>query len=169
MIADGELNTMLNRLEQHDAVSLSPVERLLLATDGTLTHMLEALTRGHVEVDIQNRAVDGATLTRQVVLRRNRDGTPLVWAESKVNTYPLDTEMEDALVDGDIGIGDLLRDEYAETRREILGMAAVWEPDDDLPDFIGGSSPLYLERSYKIYSDGDRIMTITEFFPKGVF
>lgn len=160
---------MLEMVERHDAVELTPVERLLLATDGTVTHMLEALTRGPVNVDIINRRVEGATLHREVVLRRGSDGSPLVWAKSSVNTYPMDMEMEDALVEGDIGIGDLLREEYAETRRELVGVEAVWTDTTDMPAFIEDGSVLYLVRTYKVYSGGDRIMTIEEYIPKGLF
>lgn len=160
---------MLDGLDDHASVSLSPVERLLLATDGTVTHMLEALTRGEVDVDILDRDVDGSTLTRRVVLRRSSDGSPLVWAASEVNLHPLPMAMEDELVEGDIGIGDLLRDQYEETRREIIDMRPVWAGDDELPTFISGHSTLYLARAYDVYSDGQRIMQISEFFPKGLF
>lgn len=169
MAAGEDLNAMFDRLEDDDSVNLTPVERLLLATDGTMTHMLEALTRGHVEVDIIDRRVHGSTLTRDVVLRRGRDGSPLVWAQSEVNLYPLDVEMEDRLVDGSVGIGDLLREEYAETRREVTGMSARWSGDDSLPGFIDAASTLYLEREYDIHSDEQRIMSILEWFPKGLF
>lgn len=163
-----DIRGMLDALEGHDAVSLSPVERLLLATDGTVTHMLEALTRGNVTVDILNRRVRGSTLTREVALRRG-DGSTLVWARSRVNTMPLDIETEDALVDGDIGIGDLLREECAETRREITDMEPVWSDDEGRPSFINCGSVLYLMRTYDIYSDGNRMMTISEWFPKGLY
>jgi beta-ribofuranosylaminobenzene 5'-phosphate synthase len=169
MGAGEDIRAMLDTMEEHDAVSLSPVERLLLATDGTVTHMLEALTRGPVNVDILNRQVNGSTLTREVVLRRGADGSPLVWARSKVNTYPMDMEMTDALVEGDIGIGDLLRQEYAETRREITGMEPAWEDTTACPDFINDGSVLYLKRTYRVYSGGDRIMTIEEWLPKGLY
>lgn len=160
---------MLDALESDPAVACTPVERLLLSTDGTVTHALEALTRGEVNVDILKREVHGSTLHRQVVLRRGRDDSPLVWAESEVNTRPMDMEMEDALVAGDIGIGDLLREQYAETRREILSMEPARTDDGGFPRFINGGSYLYLKRTYRVYSDGDRLMEITEYFPKGLF
>jgi chorismate-pyruvate lyase len=169
MGAGDDIRSMLATVAAHDGVSLSPVERLLLATDGTVTHMLEALTRGEVRVDILNREVHGSTLKREVALRRDRDDSVLAWAASKVNTYPLDNEMEDRLVNGDIGIGDLLREEYAETRREIVGMDATWHDATDLPTFIDGASALYLERTYKVYSDENRVMTISEWLPKGLY
>ena len=169
MAAGEDLLPMLDSLEAHDAVTLTPVERMLLATDGTVTHMLEALTRAHVGVDILDRTVDGATLTREVALRRSLDGSVLTWARSEVNTYPLPMEVEEALVSGDKGIGDVLREHYAEQRREITDMGVAWSDDDDLPRFIDDGSTLYLRRTYKVYSDESNIMKITEWFPKGLF
>jgi chorismate-pyruvate lyase len=160
---------LFDSLEDHRAVRLSPVERLLLATDGTVTHMLEALTRGAVDVDILNRWVDGATLHREVALRRGSDGSVLAWAHSRVSTYPLETEMESRLVEGHVGIGDLLREEYAETRRELVGMDVAFAGDGDLPRFVDARSTCYLERTYRVYGDGQRLMSITEWFPKGMF
>lgn len=169
-MATGEaIREQLASVEAHDGVTLSPVERLLLATDGTVTHMLEALTRGPVVVNIIDRSVSGSTLDRQVVLEREQDGSRLVWAESAINLYPLDPDIEDALVRGDIGIGQLLRREYAETRREIVEMDAVWHDGAEFPAFIDGHASLYLRRTYEVYSEGNRIMTITEWLPKGLF
>lgn len=169
MTAGEELRAMLDGVAARDGVSLSPVERLLLTTDGTVTNALEALTRGEVTVDILNRDVKGSTLHREVALRRDVDGSALAWAESRTNLYPLDTDIEDSLVNGQIGIGDLLREKYAETRREVEEMDAVWHDTQDFPDFITGTSAMYLRRTYKIHSGGDRIMTITEYFPKGLY
>lgn len=163
------IRSMIESVEEHDGVELSPVERLLLATDGTVTHMLESLTRGEVDVDILSREARGSTLNRQVVLRRSRDGSTLVWASSDVNLYPLAEEMTDRLVNGDIGIGDLLREEFAETHREIVDMQPVWYDTAEFPSFIEDASVLYLKRKYKVYSGGDRIMTISEYFPKGLY
>jgi beta-ribofuranosylaminobenzene 5'-phosphate synthase len=169
MAAGDDVRAMLESVEARDGVELSPVERLLMATDGTVTHMMEALTRAPVDVDILDRTTNGGQLNRRVALRRSSDGSALVWADSAVRLYPLDRETEDALVEGDIGIGSLLREECAETRREILDMDAVWYDSGEFPEFINGTSTLYLRRSYRIYNDGAHIMDITEYFPKGLF
>lgn len=166
---DKPVREMVQQVEGMSGLALSPSERLLLATDGTVTHMLEALTKQEVNVDILQRETNGGSLDRQVVLRRESDGSALVWAESEVRLFPLADEMEDALVGGDIGIGDLLRQEYEETRRQIHSMEAVWPTKGSFPDFIDGHSACYLKREYSVYSDGQRLMTIREYFPKGLF
>lgn len=169
-MATGEaLLEMLMSVEEADGVTLSPVERLLLATDGTVTHMLEALTRGPVNVEILSRDVSGGVLDRKVVLTREQDGSRLVWAESDIYLRPLPATLEDALVAGDIGIGHLLSRKYAETRREIIAMDVARPADPAFPAFIDGAAPLYLTRTYRIYAAGNRLMEIREFFPKGLF
>lgn len=164
-----QIRSLLDEVESAPGVTLSPVERLLLATDGTVTHMLEALTRGPVTVDIISRDVHDEMLFRQVVLRREADDAPLVWAASAVYLGPLPGQMADELVDGDMGIGDLLRDHYTETRREIDAMSVTRPDGGGFPTFIDPAVSVYLQRSYTVYSDGDSLMEITEYFPKGVF
>jgi len=163
-----DIRSMLDGVEAHDAVSLSPVERLLLATDGTVTHMLEALTRGPVGVEILDRALNGDDLSRHVVLRQQHDGSSLAWAWSEVDTSGLDSDVTERLVSGDIGIGHLLREEYAETHRTVIAMEPVWADDAGVPSWVGGERGLYLKRRYKIQSGGETIMEICEWFPKGV-
>lgn len=169
-MASGEaIRDLLASVEAHDGVVLSPVERLLMATDGTVTHMLEALTRGPVDVEILSREVNGGVLDRKVVLKRAQDGSKLVWADSDVYLHPLDAHLEDQLVRGDVGIGHLLRQEYTETRRELVDMFPVWADTEQCPAFVDGSAPLYLSRTYHVYSGGQRVIKIRELFPKGLF
>ena len=160
---------MLLDLERRERVELPPAARLLLATDGTVTHMLEALTGQQVTIDILDREVSGTTLHRTVALEKGKDSHPLVWARSKVNLSLLEDELADALVNGDIGIGDLLFEECTETRRDIVDMGAVFRDDGDFPSFVDSQAAYLLQRRYRIYDNGDRIMTITEYFPETLF
>lgn len=157
---------MLEDIESQPNVSLTPVERLLLSTDGTVTHALEALTRSPVEVDIIHRTVEDGVLERVVALKRDGQET-LVYAESQVYLDRLDNGVAEELVDGDAGIGDLLREVHAETAREVETMATEWVPGDD--DRLPGVGTLALRRTYSIISGEKAIITITELFPKGRF
>lgn len=169
MAVGADIRAMIDMVESEPGVRLSPTERLLLATDGTVTHMLEALVRGHVEVDILNRNVVDTTLMRDVVLRRGATGTPLVWARSLVYLDRLPGEVADELVSGDTGIGDLLRNECEETRRQIETMDCLTVGEDDIPTFVAADADQYLVRKYNIYSGGSEVMTITELFPRRNF
>lgn len=164
-----DIRSMLTDVEELGNIQLSPVERLLLATDGTVTHMLEALTRGRVDVDIIGRQVRDGALDRRVVLRRGHDAQPLVWAESQVVLDRLREDVADELAHGEKGIGDLLRNEHSETHREIVTMDVDTPDSPTFPAFIEHPLDLYLRRVYTIESHGQKIITITEWFPHGQF
>ena len=167
---DGSVRSMLISLEQSGGVRLSPLERLLLSTDGTVTHMLEVLTRREVSVRILDREVSGEQLHRTVALECESESVPLIWAQSKIQLSPLADALARELVDGDIGIGHVLDEECTETRRTITEMAVRFD-DVTYPSFVEGnpaSDPAcLLERTYQIYTADTLIMTITEFVPKG--
>lgn len=169
MAVGAETRAMIDCLEDNDGITLTPTERLLMATDGTVTHMLEALTRDHVTVDIISRDVMAGVLHRDVVLRQARDGSPLVWAASDVPLDPLEDDITDELVEGTMGIGDLLRARGAETRRRITDMRVRHAGEENLPPFVNGQAMVYLERTYNVHQHGERVMTITEFFPRDRF
>ena len=169
MASSEAVRSMLRDLERRERVELSPVARLLLATDGTVTHMLEALTGQHVTIDILGRDVSGTTLHRTVALEGAGSGEQLVWARSEIDLSLLEKEIADALVNGDIGIGDLLFDECTETRREIVDMGAVFHENGGFPPFVDSDAAYLFQRRYRIYDNGDRIMTITEYFPETLF
>ncbi len=162
---DESIRSMLVTLERDADLTLSPIERLFLATDGTVTHMLEALTRGDVSVSILDRAVADNRLFRTVALVPDAERNPLVWARSTVRLSPLADTVADELVDGEIGIGDVLREECTETRREIVEMN-VHSTANRFPSFVESDAACLLERTYQIYTADTRIMTITEYFPK---
>ena len=158
------IRSALTTLEREHGVALSPAERLLLATDGTVTHMLEALTGREVSVAILDREVTGGRLHRTVALEYGPDDRPLVWARSTIRLSVLEPSVADELVDGDVGIGHLLRDGETETRREIVDVDV--RPAGEFPPFVETDASRLLERTYRIYADRDRLMTITEYFPK---
>ncbi|WP_440765841.1 chorismate--pyruvate lyase family protein [Natronorubrum sp. DTA7] len=162
---DESIRSMLVTLERDADLTLSPIERLFLATDGTVTHMLEALTRGDVSVTILDRSVADSRLFRTVALVPDTEQNPLVWARSTIRLSSLADSVADELVDGEIGIGDVLREECTETRREIVEMN-VHSAANRFPSFVESDAVCLLERTYQIYTADTRIMTITEYFPK---
>ncbi len=163
--ADESVRSMVVDLEREAGLTLSPIERLFLSTDGTVTHMLEALTRREVSIDILHREVTGNRLYRTVALECDSGRTPLVWARSTIRLSPLEESIADELVDGDIGIGHVLREECAETRRTIAEVNARFD-GEGFPSFVESDAACLLERTYRIHAASAHIMTITEFFPK---
>ena len=164
--AEYSIHSMVGRFERTAGVTLSSLERLFLSTDGTVTHMLEALTRQDVSVEILDREVSGDRLYRTVALRCKSEQQPVVWARSTVHLPLLSAHVADELVDGDAGIGDLLRTEYTETRRSIVELNTRSDREE-FPWYVETDASCLLERTYQIYASEERIMTITEYLPKG--
>lgn len=162
-----------------DLDHIGMVQRLLLATDGTLTHILEAylgervslvklhhslLTdpaeRGRYDLDDGERA-----LHRVILLQGSGSRATFVFADSLVLLDRLHPQVADGLLQTDTPIGKLLWKCRAETFREITD---VWERrDDDIAAHFGlGPSDPLVSRKYQIVESGRPIAIITETFPK---
>ncbi len=162
--------------------ALTRFQRILLGTDGTVTHILEAYADESIEVvkllqrfdvsddgDADLLIADGeAVLRRQVLLCGRRSHRKLLYAEVVVVLARVEPALIDGLVETDKPIGTLLRERRAETLREVLvagreaaGTCAVHfgiAPDADL-----------IFRTYRIVAGGQPIILVTEKFPAHFF
>lgn len=159
--------------------ALGIVPRILLATDGTLTHILEAYADEPVYlvklmhdflIEPEARrpyglAEDEQALRRVILLRGSRSGATFIHADSVVMMDRLPDGMADALLQTDRPIGKLLAERCAETFREIV---SVWEVHDEGIASHFDIHPLdpLLARTYRILSGGRPLAWITETFPK---
>lgn len=168
MTQGDDVRRMIREVESDSRTTLNSVERLLMATDGTVTHMLEALTRGEVSVTILHRSVENGVLSREVVLEREVDGSRLVWSDSDIYLDVIDGNTANELVDGEVGIGDLLRSTYADTWRRVVDMKRVTRDVWGVPQYIDSNTNAFLYREYEVHSGGDVLMVIREYFPRGV-
>jgi chorismate-pyruvate lyase len=149
-----------------EVVTLDPLLRGLLFTDGTVTRALEAQTLSRVTVDVveQSRAplpaqaaqhleVDGRTqcLRRRVTMATN-GSTPVVWAESHILADRLPAGFLGVLDSTPNGIGGSIEQSRLESRRELL-----WFRLGEPPGWAGtvSSSASALVRLYRIIT-GDR-------------
>lgn len=161
---------------------LTPFQRALLVTDGTVTHLIEAYTLSPIEVvplreaeqtlDIEHAwlelPIDDPVVTREVVLQ-----TPTTDAQApKIHAYAIShivyQRLPQSVVDGlklrTGGLGTLLQKTIWETRRDLLWWGV--ERAVDLPDAIGHlESKAFLSRTYRIVAKSDPLMLITEKFP----
>lgn len=162
------------RQQQINVGQLPPILRTLLVTDGTVTKVLEAFFWEPVNVEAVSQqlhtathAIDELSLTinepylqRDVILRGNRTGNIYVWAHSIIRTQILPDELTRELIDGRIGIGQLLRTKGLETYREII-------------DVFEGNAPATGEkcigRTYRIYLQDIPAITVTERFPVALY
>ena len=144
--------------------SLPPFLRTLLVADGTVTKSLEAFFWEKVNVETvaqndhelgQNIESIGANtgdhvLKREVTLCGETTEKIYAYATSYLKLETLDPEVKDSLLDGKIGIGELLREIGLETYREIIDI---------------GEAKEMIYRTYIIHIGGHPIIQITEHFP----
>lgn len=158
--------------------TLSPLQRMLLACDGTLTDMVEAAfgepirlvkiavdtTRAGeavTELDLEPGAL---VMRRQILLRGELTGTNHVFAESLIAVDALPPALREALLQSDAPLGRLWVQHKLETRKEILRMWRTTEGEGS-PWFGAAGDAGQLARSYRVFSSGRPIMLISEYFP----
>lgn len=167
---------------EDDLSDLSLVQRVLLATDGTVTHILEAYARERMglvklahemledpaeraELDL---AAQERALRRVILLRGSESGVTFLHADSVMLLDRLHPVVADGLITTDTPIGKLMWKCRSETFREVL---AVWlERAGPIGTHFGlhPSAPL-VARTYQIVEGGQPIAWITERFPRHHF
>lgn len=165
-----------------DTASLTRFQRMLVGTDGTVTHILEAYADEPIEVvkllqgfDAPNEddahltlSGDEKVLRRRVLLRGRRSGQHLLYAEAIVVLERVDPAFLDGLVGTDKPIGVLLAENRTETFREILGVAR--QPAGALGvHFRIDATAELISRTYRILTRQQPIILITEKFPADFF
>lgn len=165
-----------------DDASFTRFQRMLLGTDGTVTHLLEAYAGEPVEVVKLMQAADvcgGAdadlllspeddVLRRRVLLRGAESRRTLLYAEAIVAVSRVEPALLDGLVTTDRPIGALLAEHRMETFREILRVQR--EPAGPRGAHFGiGESDELISRTYKILQRQLPIILITEKFPATAF
>ena len=159
-----------------DLGALTPLQRMLLACDGTLTDMVEAafgepirLIKIAVETMLSSEAVPDLDLKagslamrRQILLQGESTGVNYVYAESLIAVDALPPALRDALLHSDAPLGRLWVQHQLETRKEIL---RLWRMPGEAPRFGPAGAQGQLARSYRVFSSGRPIMLISEYFP----
>lgn len=161
---------------------LGVVPRILLTTDGTLTHILEAYAaepvylvklchelvtdaggRAELELDEHERA-----LRRVILLRGTASDATFVYADSVVMLDRLPGSVARGLLETDRPIGKLLYFCRAETFREIIAMGEHADPAAAAHFGVPAWEPM-VHRTYQIVLDDRPVARITEKFPKAWF
>jgi chorismate-pyruvate lyase len=165
-----------------DDPALTRFQRMLLGTDGTVTHVLEAYAGESVTVTklLQEFDVPGEgdielelsanekILRRRVLLKGAETGRVLLYAEAAVALARIGPELLDGLVETDRPIGRLLAQHRTETFREILRVER--EPAGPTAGHFGIETNAELvSRTYRIVRRGQPMMLITEKFPAASF
>jgi chorismate-pyruvate lyase len=169
----------------HDAMdmeALPPFLRTLLVTDGTVTKSLEAFFWENVKVEQRwqeqcsltqdlpsiNAKIGDYALKRDVLLRGCSSNDVYAYATSFLLTDLLDEKVKNELIEGKIGIGELLREIGLETYREVVDFGRevyqINEKDSEKPEFVEA-----IYRTYVINIGGKPAIQITERFPYRLF
>lgn len=161
---------------------LTPFQRALIVTDGTVTRLIEAYTLTPVEVVLLHQAKQTLcsdhtwlelpagthVIAREVALQTPATGnympTIQAYATSLIVPQHLPKGILDGLESDPAGLGGILQNSGLETRRELLWCCC--ETARDLPEAIAHleGKPL-LSRTYRVFANKKPIMLITEQFP----
>lgn len=163
---------------------LSPMQKFLLGTDGSVTQILEAITGKQVIIETRDQKIipaDAATAERLginqgdpvnyriVEIKTAAGGEVLIYAVSHTPLGRLSAEFKNDLMRADIPIGRILQNHRIEARREILNARVSPATEDAGRIFsICGKEPL-LSRQYRIIHNGEPLIFIEEQFPYNRF
>ena len=160
---------------------LSPAQQVLVKTNGTVTHILEAytgepmrivkLSQGYVACE-DDRRLDlesgHPVLQRTVLLQGSNSGRNYLFADSIMIPDRLDRRVVDGLLNTDTPVGTLLVENRVETFREILTVGT--EPAGSCAAYFGiAPDDEMICRTYRVLASKRPIMLITEKFPASFY
>ncbi len=157
-------------------------QRMLLGTDGSVTHILEAYAGEPIEVVKLRQEFDAANdadadlllttpakvLRRRVLLRGRNSLRPLLHAEAVVVVERVEPAFLEGLLRTDKPIGVLLAEHRTETFREIL--RAGREPAGACAPHLGidVAAEIFI-RTYRVVAQRQPVILITERFHADTF
>lgn len=158
--------------------SLSSAQKILLATDGSVTTILDVL-KGHVNIrtlvqefrEADEEAANlldiqvGDTINYRVVVIEGEE--PLIYAVSMIPLERLDNDFKEDLIRADIPIGRILRKHNIESRREIKTVS-LEEGEAEMVDIFKNNVPM-LKRTYNIIHKDQVLIWLMETFPYSLF
>ncbi len=178
-----KIDEEIKRLEE--AVGrLSPVQKMLLGTDGSVTCLLEVVTGSPVEIEtlVQKVVAADEFVSRElevepgdevnyrvVKLKNSVSGETLIHATSFTPLKRLEDRFRGDLMRADIPIGTILKKHRIESRRDLLRFRALLDAREMDGVFNVFSKEPMLSRDYKIIRHGQPLMAITETFPYNNF
>jgi chorismate-pyruvate lyase len=169
----------INELEKNIG-NLSSAQKILLATDGSVTTILDVL-KGHIDVNTliqefknadDESARDlgikkGDIINYRAVVMSHNPEEPLIHAISLTPVEKLDNNFKEDLLKADIPIGRILKKYNIESRREVTHIGAE-KPDEELKKIFNTDS-IMLTRSYNIIYKDEVLIRIKETFPYSLF
>lgn len=164
--------------------SLSPVQKMLLGTDGSVTDLLEVVTESPVEIRTlvqkivsadeamaeELQIAPGDKVNYRIVLLQNKDSQKaLIYAVSHTPLARLEANFKEDLTKADIPIGLILKKHRIESRREISSASFLPADIEHCRAFGVFPQETMLARSYRIIRHGLPLISIRETFPYNSF
>jgi beta-ribofuranosylaminobenzene 5'-phosphate synthase len=174
-----EMLEAIDNIEKRIGFNLSNVQKILLTTDGSVTRILEVLTKKPVVIETKVKTIikadedlakalkieSGEDVNFRVVHLKNPDDRALVFARSWTPMKGLSNSIKRDLTSVDIPIGKILIKHKIETRREIMSIDAINADDEMVKAFDVKLGDLMLSRYYNIIHEARILIRINEVFP----
>ena len=169
----------IKKVEQNTG-NLSSAQKILLATDGSVTTILDVL-KGHINVKTLTQEfryadeesaqelgiANGETINYRTVIMSHVPENPLIHAISLTPIKRLDRAFKEDLLKADIPIGRILKKYNIESRREVTHIGAE-RPNEELK-MIFKTDSMMLSRTYNIIYHDEVLIWIKETFPYSLF
>jgi chorismate-pyruvate lyase len=161
---------------------LSTLQRIVLTTDGTLTEILEAYLFEKIRIvklsedtvpipqDIPALTIKQGSevIDRKVLLQGTISRKNFIYAESILVTERLDEKFKNELLHSKTSLGRLWLEHKLETFKEIIDTAEE-TAEELLAYFPLQPEDKIFSRTYRVFSQRQPIMRITEKFPASYF
>ncbi len=163
-------------------IALSPLQKILLTTDGSVTRILEAIRGREIFVETEKQEVikadkkiagllkikEGDEVNYRVVNLRDLSGV-LIHAISYTPLKRLKKDFREDIMKRDVPIGKILAKLKLEARREIKNFGSL-KADKKLSKLFGiPLNALLLKRNYNIIHNNEILLNVTEVFPYEFF
>ncbi|WP_349648714.1 chorismate pyruvate-lyase family protein [Candidatus Parabeggiatoa sp. HSG14] len=168
--------------KQIDPSMLSPFQKILLIADGTLTNILEVFLNEPIGVIKLSEEIISVTedilpleikvgtevMKRQILLQGKISQQNWLYANSMIVLKRVEEKFRKKLIESHIPIGKLWVKHKTETFKEIVNYAK--EPAGYLSDYFEiKEADKLLSRTYRVFSNRQPVMMITEKFPDNYF
>ncbi len=175
-LKDVSLKDILKELEKE--VPLSPLHRILLTTDGSITRILEIVEDCEIAVETVAQEIipadtqiarklniePGDDVNHRIVNLKDPEKT-LIRAVSYTPLSRLKKEFREEIMKKDIPIGKIMSRLKIEARREIRDIG-ITRADSELSRVFNLPLDSYLlKRNYDIIHQNEILLNITEIFP----
>jgi len=178
-VATSERPAHLNPVKIEDLCAFA---RVLLVTDGTVTHMLRAHFREPINVEVLSHDLQpleaakpwlqtkpgDEILLRKVALIGARTGRTYCLATSWIALERISPDMRADIVNMQRSLGSVLLANFSENRRELLWFGRAQNGESQLEEGHTNIQGQILERAYRVISGGVPIMMISETFAPSI-